>query len=87
MYLYDTQRHQLATRACTNVFIPRVNHEFSKRNIRFSIAKIFNNSPDIIINKYSPTVSMDSPPILKDTLLKGIKLLVLLLSVIYVEHN
>ena len=51
LLLYNTQRHQHATRACTNVFIPRVNHEFAKRNIRFSIAKIFNNSPDIIINK------------------------------------
>ena len=51
LLLYNTQRHQHANRACTNVFIPRVNNEFSKRNIRFSIAKIFNNSPDIIINK------------------------------------
>ena len=51
LLLYNTQHHQHATRACTNVFIPRVNHEFAKRNIRFSIAKIFNNSPDIIINK------------------------------------
>ena len=51
LLLYNTQRHQHATRACTNVFIPRVNHEFLERNIRFSIAKIFNNSPDIIINK------------------------------------
>ena len=39
------------------------------------------------IIKYSPTVSMDSLPILKDILLKGIKMLVLLLTVIYVEDN
>ena len=43
--------HQYNTRAATNLFTPRVTHEFAKRCIRYSVIKTVNNSPDLIKNK------------------------------------
>ena len=44
------QIHQHSTRASSNLYTTRVNHEFAKRCVRHSIIKTLNHAPDLIKN-------------------------------------
>ena len=50
-FAFNNQHHHYATRTSYNIYIPRVNHVFSKRNIRFSAVFTYNTTPDCIIIK------------------------------------
>ena len=50
-FAFNNQHHHHATRTSHNIYIPRVNHVFSKRNIKFSAAFTYNTTPDCIITK------------------------------------
>ena len=49
--LFRNQQHNYATRTCHNVFIPKVNHEFAKRSIRFNAPAAYNSTNRNIIDK------------------------------------
>ena len=50
-FAFNNQHHHHATRTSHNIYIYRVNHVFSKRNIKFSAAFTYNRTPDSIITK------------------------------------
>ena len=50
-FIFRNQQHNYATRTCHNVFIPNVNHEFAKRNIRFNAPAAYNSTNRNIIDK------------------------------------
>ena len=50
-FIVRNQQHNYATRTCHNVFIPNVNHEFAKRNIRFIAPSAYNSTNRNIIDK------------------------------------
>ena len=52
--------HHHNTRAARNLYTHRVNHEFAKKTIRFSIIKIVNNTSALIKIKSIRITSMDS---------------------------
>ena len=49
-YLRNFQIHQHYTRGIYNLFIPRVNHEYTKKYIRHNVIETVNNTPSIIID-------------------------------------
>ena len=48
---FNNQLHHHETRGCKRAFVPRVNHEFSKRNIRYIAAVTYNSTPVSVIGK------------------------------------
>ena len=48
---FNNQLHHHETRGCKRAFVPRVNHEFSKRNIRYIAAVTFNSTSVSVIAK------------------------------------
>ena len=48
---FNNQLHHHETRGCKRAFVPRVNHEFSKRNIRYIAAVTYNSTPVSMIAK------------------------------------
>ena len=51
---FNNQLHHHETRGCKRAFVPRVNHEFSKRNIRYIAAVTYNStSVSVIATIYS----------------------------------
>ena len=54
---FNNQLHHHETRGCKRAFVPRVNHEFSKRNIRYIAAVTHNSTSVSVIAKiYSHSV-------------------------------
>ena len=55
-FSFNNQLHHHETRGCKRAFVPRVNHEFSKRNIRYIAAVTYNStmsSVSVIAKIYS----------------------------------
>ena len=48
---FNNQLHHHETRGCKRAFVPRVNHEFSKRNIRYIAAVTYNSTSVSVIAK------------------------------------
>ena len=50
-FAFNNQLHHHETRGFKRAFVPRVNHEFSKRNIRYIAAVTYNSTSDSVIAK------------------------------------
>ena len=50
-FTLNSQQHHHETRGHRRAFVPRVNHEFSQRNIRYRAALIYNSTLDSVIAK------------------------------------
>ena len=51
LFAFNNQMHHHETRGFKRAFVPRVNHEFSKRNIRYIAAVTYNSTSDSVIAK------------------------------------
>ena len=50
-FAFNNQMHHHETRGFKRAFVPRVNHEFSQRNIRYIAAVTYNSTSDSVIAK------------------------------------
>ena len=50
-FAFNNQMHHHETRGFKRAFVPRVNHEFSKKNIRYIAAITYNSTSDSVIAK------------------------------------
>ena len=58
-FIFRNQQHNYATRTYHNVFIPNVNHEIAKRNIRFNAPAAYNSTNRNINDKIYSQIRYD----------------------------
>ena len=72
------------TMRCKRAFVPRVNHEFSKRNIRYIATVTYNSTSDSVIAKIYSLLLLASQPMSRikqlNTIITGAPLIISILA-------